>query len=96
MMVSGLAEWNAEEAGEFCRLFCSLFEALSREADQNGKHTWCMKPKLHLMQESCLRALHGPYKNIMCRHVYTRDSCGPYEALKRLLSPTLYEGKAMD
>jgi len=55
MMVSGLAEWDANEAGEFCRLFCSLFEALSREAEQDGKHTWRMKPKLHLMQESCLR-----------------------------------------
>ena len=55
MMVSGLAEWDANEAGEFCRLFCSLFEALSREAEQDGKHTWRMKPKLHLMQEPCLR-----------------------------------------
>ena len=57
MMVSGLAEWDAAEAAEFCRLFCSLFEALSREAEEKGKHTWSMKPKLHLMQESCLQFL---------------------------------------
>ena len=56
-MVSGLAEWDAAEAAEFCRLFCSLFEALSREAEEKGKHTWSMKPKLHLMQESCLQFL---------------------------------------
>ena len=54
-MVSGVAEWNAEEASEFCRLFCGLFEALSREAEEAGKKTWKMKPKLHLMQESCLQ-----------------------------------------
>ena len=57
IMVSGLAEWDAAEAAEFCRLFCSLFEALSREAEEKGKHTWSMKPKLHLMQESCLQFL---------------------------------------
>jgi hypothetical protein len=52
MMVSGSAEWDAKEAGELCKQFCSLLEALNREAEQQEKATWPLKPKLHLMQDS--------------------------------------------
>ena len=63
MMVSGVAEWNADEAGQLCRQFCSLLEALNREAD--GKNTWPIKPKLHLMQEPGLCIIHIPSFNIV-------------------------------
>ena len=55
MMVSGLSEWDAQEAGKLCRQFCSLLQALNREAEQDGSKTWPLKPKVHLMQESRLK-----------------------------------------
>ena len=51
MMVSGLVEWDATEAGNMCRCLCSLLEALNSEAEQQGKKTWPLKPKVHMLQD---------------------------------------------
>jgi hypothetical protein len=51
MMVSGSEPWVASSAADACRLFCSLYAALSAEAKAAGKDRWRIKPKLHLLQE---------------------------------------------
>ena len=43
--------FNAELAKEACQGFCTMYSALAREAEREGKQLWVMKPKIHMFQE---------------------------------------------
>ena len=43
--------YDAQRAATLTEQFCSLYEALHRQADQNGSPEWAVKPKFHMLQE---------------------------------------------
>ena len=50
MLISG-GNFDAKLAKDACMGFCTMFSALSREAEREGKQLWVMKPKIHMFQE---------------------------------------------
>ena len=50
-MLIAAPDFNAALAKEACMGFCTMFSALSREAEREGKQLWVMKPKMHMFQE---------------------------------------------